>query len=119
MLRSLCGVALKSSQGVCNASNHCSRFPLTCRFRPIAGLGVVKGLGFAAVSYVGVSTAMEFAKDYVFQQFGSLPPSWMQIIGMLQLDVFFNIMFSAYLIRAVLWGMNKSGSKKSINWQGK
>ena len=94
-------------------------FRLLAAFGPSLAWSVVKGLGFAAVTYVGVSTAMEFAKDYVFQQFGSLPPSWMQIIGMLQLDVFFNIIFSAYFIRAVLWGMNKSGSKKSINWQGK
>lgn len=94
-------------------------FRLLGAFAPSLAWSVVKGLGFAAVSYVGVSTAMDFAKDYVMDQFGNIPASWVQILGMLQIDVCLNILFSAYLIRAVLWGMNKSGSKKSINWQGK
>ena len=94
-------------------------------FRALAwalpGLGwhLLKGLGFAAVTFTGVSLAMEQAKAYVFSSLGSLPSAWLQLLGVLQIDVYFNILFSAYIARAVLWGMNKSGSKSSMRWLGK
>lgn len=82
------------------------------------GWSLLRGLGFAAFTYVGVQQLMEWAKDYAFSSLGAVPAAWLQVLGMLQLDVCLNILFSAYLARAVLWGMNKSGNKSSIRWGG-
>lgn len=80
---------------------------------------LLKGLGFAAVTYTGVHLMMEEARDYVFTQLLSLPAEWIGLLGLLKLDVCFNILFSAYIARAVLWGMDKAtGSKSSIRWGG-
>ncbi|MCK1896515.1 DUF2523 domain-containing protein, partial [Pseudomonas aeruginosa] len=43
--------------------------------------------------------------------FPSAPTQWLQVLGLLQVDVCINILFSAYIARAVLWGMDKSGGK--------
>lgn len=88
-------------------------------FLPAMAWNVLRGLGFAAVSYVGVSAGMDFAKNYVMSKLTSIPQGWLDIAGLLQIDVCINILFSAYVARAMLWGMSKTGSKKSINFQGK
>lgn len=85
---------------------------------PIAW-SVLRGLGFAAVAYTGISAGMDWAKSYVFTSLGAVPAAWLQLLGVLQVDVAINILFSAYIARALLWGMNKSGSKSSIRWAGK
>lgn len=83
------------------------------------GWKLLRGLGFTAVTFTGVQLLMDQAKDYVFSQLFSLPGEWVQMIGLLKLDVCFNILFSAYVARAVLWGMNQStGSKSSIRFGG-
>lgn len=82
------------------------------------GWKLVRGLGFAAVTFTGVQLLMTQAKDYAFSQLGSVPASWLQIFGMLQIDVAINIYFSCYIARAVLWGMNKSGDKTGFRWMG-
>lgn len=94
-------------------------FRLLASFLPAMGWSLLRGLGFAAVSYVGVSAGMDFAKGYVMSKLTSISPAWLEIAGLLQIDVCINILFSAYIARAMLWGINKSGSKKSINFQGK
>lgn len=84
------------------------------------GWSLLRGLGFAAVAYVGISTMMEQAKEYVFSNLGAVPAEWLQMLGVLKFDVAINILFSAYIARAMLWGMNRaSGSKTSIRWGGK
>lgn len=80
------------------------------------GWKLVRGLGFTAVAYVGVQAFMDEAKDFVFDRLGSLPTEWLQILGLLQIDVYINILFSAYIARAVLWGMNASGGKTGFRW---
>lgn len=87
----------------------------------LPGLGwhLLKGIGFGAVAFTGVSVALDQAKDFVFASLGSTSAEWLQLLGVLQIDVFINILFSAYVARAVLWGMNKSGSKTSMRWLGK
>ena len=86
----------------------------------LPGLGwhLLKGLGFAAVTFTGVSLAMDQAKAHVFSSLGSAPAAWLQVLGVLQIDVCINILFSAYVARAVLWGMNKNGSKSGFRWLG-
>lgn len=83
------------------------------------GWKLVRGLGFAAVTYTGVNLVMNQAKDYVFSMLSSTPAAWLQVLGILQVDVAINILFSCYIARAVLWGMDKSGSKSGIRWSGK
>ncbi|SFB64176.1 DUF2523 domain-containing protein [Azotobacter beijerinckii] len=82
------------------------------------GWKLLRGLGFAAVTYTGLSTAMTWAKDFVFSSLVSVPPEWLNMLGLLQIDVCMNIYFSAYIARGVLSGMNSSGSKTSIRWFG-
>jgi len=84
------------------------------------GWKLLKGLGFIGVTYTGVHLMMSQARDYVFNHLMSLPGEWIQLIGLLKLDVCMNILFSAYIARAVLWGMDKAtGSKSAIRWGGK
>ncbi|MCY1287269.1 hypothetical protein D9M69_494030 [compost metagenome] len=75
---------------------------------------VLRALGFTAVTYVGVSVFMDQASAYIFDNLLSLPPNWVGLLGLLKLDVCFNILLSAYTVRAVLWGMNSSGGKSTI-----
>lgn len=91
---------------------------LFAAFLPSMVFSVLRALGFAAVSYVGVSTAMDFAKGYVMSKLGAVDSGWLQIAGLLQIDVCINILFSAYIARAILWGMSKTGEKKSITFKG-
>lgn len=88
-------------------------------FLPQMVVSVLKWLGFTAVTYVGVSTAMSFAKSYIYSKLGSIDNGWLEIAGLLQIDTCINILFSAYVARAVMWGMNKAGSKSSIVFRGK
>ena len=80
------------------------------------GWKLLRGLGFTAVSYVGIQSLMDWAKDYAFSALGSVPSSWLQVLGLLQLDVCLSIYFSAYIARAVLTGMNSSGEKNTVRW---
>lgn len=82
------------------------------------GWKLLRGLGFAAVTFTGVQFMMDEAKAYVFTHIASLPADWVSLIGLMKLDVCFNIYFSAYVARAIIWGMNQSGSKSSIRWGG-
>lgn len=82
------------------------------------GWKLLRGLGFAAFTYTGVNLLMNQAKDYAFSNLGGVPAEWLQVLGLLQVDVAINILFSAYVARAVLWGMNKSGGKSSIRFGG-
>ncbi|WP_419197888.1 DUF2523 domain-containing protein [Pseudomonas aeruginosa] len=67
------------------------------------GWKLLRGLGFTAVAFVGVKAVMDQAKDYVFSSLGGVPAQWLQVLGLLQVDVCINILFSAYIARAVLW----------------
>ncbi|HCL3955079.1 TPA: DUF2523 domain-containing protein [Pseudomonas aeruginosa] len=82
------------------------------------GWKLLRGLGFTAVAFVGVKAVMDQAKDYVFSSLGGVPAQWLQVLGLLQVDVCINILFSAYIARAVLWGMDKSGGKSGMRWTG-
>lgn len=80
------------------------------------GWSLLRGLGFTAIAYVGVSQLMNQAKDFVFNRLSMVPGEWLQIMGLLQIDVYINIVFSAYIARAVLWGMNSAGGKTGFRW---
>jgi hypothetical protein len=82
------------------------------------GWKLLRGLGFAAFSYVGISAVLDKAKEFAFASLGGLPGDWMSVLGMLKVDVCLNIMFSAYLARAVLAGIDKAGNKTSFKMGG-
>lgn len=83
------------------------------------GWKLLRGLGFAALSYVGIDAALSQAKTYAFSQLGSMPAQYLGVLGMLKIDVCLNILFSAYIARALLGGMNKQGSKTTMKWMPK
>ncbi|MFG3696291.1 DUF2523 domain-containing protein [Stutzerimonas stutzeri] len=83
------------------------------------GWKLLRGLGFGAVTFTGIQFMLDDAKAYVFQQLLSVPSEWIALIGLFKLDVCFNMLFSAYVARAVLWGMDRaSGSKSVIRFGG-
>lgn len=82
------------------------------------GWKLLRGLGFAAFTFVGVQALMDKCKEYVFTNLGSLPVEWLQVLGLLQVDTALNILFSCYVVRAVYWGMNQSGGKTGFRWKG-
>ncbi|MFS2161110.1 DUF2523 domain-containing protein [Pseudomonas sp. Pseusp122] len=83
------------------------------------GWKLLRGLGVGAVSYVGIQLVLDQAKQYAFSMLGSLPADWVGVLGLLKVDVCMNILFSAYVARAVLRGMDKSGNKSGFRWSGK
>lgn len=80
------------------------------------GWKLLRGLGFTAVAYTGVNLMMNQAKDFVFSNLTAIPPEWLQMLGLLKVDVCINIYFSAYIARAVLWGMNSAGTKTQMKF---
>ena len=52
------------------------------------GWKLLRGLGFTAVSYVGIQSLMEWAEDYAFSALGSVPSSCSRCLA------FFNLMFA-------------------------
>ena len=83
------------------------------------GWKLLRGLGIAAVSYIGIKAALEAARDYAFSALGSVPADWLGVLGLLKVDVCLNILFSAYIARAILAGVNKAGDRKGFQWSGK
>lgn len=82
------------------------------------GWKLLRGLGFTAFTYMGVKVLLDQAKSYFFSNMGSMPSAWVQVLGLLQIDVAISILFSAYIVRAVLSGMDSGGSKSGMRWTG-
>lgn len=80
------------------------------------GWKLLRGLGFAAVSYTGIKVALDAAKEYAFSSLGSVPNTWIAVLGLLKVDVCLNILFSALIASAVARGMSSSGSKTTFRW---
>jgi hypothetical protein len=82
------------------------------------GWKLLRGLGFTAVSYVGLSAALDKIKDLVMANFTSVPVEVINVLGLLKIDVCFNIILSALVARTLLRGFSSSGEKKSFRWGG-
>ncbi|UUC47477.1 DUF2523 domain-containing protein [Pseudomonas citronellolis] len=82
------------------------------------GWKLLRGLGFTAVTYTGLKLVLDQAKEHLFSLLGSTPAAWVQVLGLMQFDVAINIVFSAYIARAVLSGMDGNGSKSGMRWTG-
>ena len=74
---------------------------------------VLKALGIAAVSYVGINLVLEQASNYIQSQMGQTTLLMQQMLGLAKVDIAINLYLAAITTRAVLAGMNKvSGRKK-------
>ena len=80
------------------------------------GWKLLRGLGFAAVSYVGISAALDGLKDLAISKLGSVPATWINVLGLLQIDVVLSITFSALAARAILRGVDKAGKLDTFRW---
>lgn len=82
------------------------------------GWKLLRGLGFTAVSYVGVSAALDQIKSLAMSYFSSIPVEVLNVLGLLKVDVCFNIIISALVARTILRGFSKTGEKKTFRWGG-
>lgn len=82
------------------------------------GWKLLRGLGFTAVSYVGVSAALDQIKSLAMSNLTSVTPEALNVLGLLKVDVCFNIILSALIARTLLRGFSKSGEKKTFQWGG-
>lgn len=82
------------------------------------GWKLLRGLGFTAISYVGISAGLDKLKELAISNFNSVPAEYLNVLGLLKVDVCFSIIVSALLARTVLRGVSSSGSKKTMGWGG-
>jgi hypothetical protein len=62
------------------------------------------GIGYA--SYTGMNALVDMNQAQILALLNTLPPTTVQLIGVLKVGVCLNIWFSAFLIKLTLWGMN-------------
>lgn len=64
----------------------------------IASIGakILISLGFGFVTYTGFDLVLEYAKNYLFAAFDSLPLPTLQLLGLLGIDQLISLLFSAW-----------------------
>lgn len=86
-------------------------FPLIARFLALVVSGLVfralSSLGFAYITYTGLSSVVDTIKSYTIGLFSAVPADVVQILGLAKIDVAFNIMISAVIARLALAGMDR------------
>ena len=82
---------------------------------PLA-LKVLSALGIGTATYFGIWALFSWAKSYIFANIGGLPAEMVTFIGMLNIDVAINIIFSAFTIRLTISGINQGtdGMKRLV-----
>ena len=73
---------------------------------------ILRYLGIAAVTYVGVSFALSTLLDYLKDSLTGIPAHLVSIIGLSHFDIGINIYFSAVIASMVLKGLDKATDKK-------
>ena len=63
---------------------------------------LLSAVGVGWVSYNGIDALMNNLEGVVHSQFAGLPTAIVQIAALLKVDVFINIIFSAYAVRFAL-----------------
>jgi len=76
---------------------------------PLAGR-VLIGLGFAAISYTGLSVTLEWLKDEAVSRIQGMPADIVAMLGYMQVGVAISIITSAIGVRLVLEGLSAGGS---------
>lgn len=82
------------------------------------GWKLLKGLGFGLVAYTGITFFLDQTMSLVLNHLFDVPAGWIGLIKLLKVDVCIKIIFAAYTARAMLWGVNKSGSKTTLTYKG-
>lgn len=86
-------------------------FPLIAKFLALVVSGLVfralASLGFAYVSYTGLTSLIDSLKGYIVGLFSAVPSDVVMILGLAKIDVAFNIMLSAVVARLALAGMDR------------
>lgn len=86
-------------------------FPLIAKFLALVVSGLVfralASLGFAYVSYTGLTSVIDSLKVHIVGLFSSVPSDVVMILGLAKIDVAFNIMLSAVVARLALAGMDR------------
>lgn len=72
---------------------------------------VLISLGVAVVAYKGIDTSIAWAKDHFFTAAGGLPPTAVQVLGVMEIDTAAEIMFSALLLRLTFKGLSNGVAK--------
>ena len=67
-------------------------------------------LGFAWLSYKGVNTTIQFAKDMALSGLSGLPATALGLMSMMKVGEAISIVFSALLVRLTLAGLSQGGS---------
>lgn len=75
---------------------------------------VLISLGIGYVTYQGLSTAMDYMRDLVWINLGSLSADILQLVSVLQVDTAINIMFSAVAARLVIRGLSGGAITKMV-----
>ncbi len=86
-------------------------FPIIAKFLAMVVSGLVfralASIGFAYVTYSGISSLVESADSYIKGLFSGLPPYVSAILGIAKIDVAINIIIAAVITRLLLAGMDK------------
>jgi hypothetical protein len=73
---------------------------------------ILQAFGIGAVVFSGLTVVLEQLKQIVLDQFAGLPSDIVLIIGLMKIDVAFNIILSSILARMILSGINSTTGKK-------
>ena len=71
---------------------------------------VLLSLGFAAVSYTGLSASLTFLKAQALTQLGGLPVNAVSLLAYMKVGESISVITSALVVRMVLNGLSAGGS---------
>ena len=75
---------------------------------------ILKALGIGAVTYTGLTIAIDQLESMFLSSINGLAADVVGILGIMQIDVAFNMIVSSVIAKAILDGLNSTtGSKKS------
>jgi hypothetical protein len=75
---------------------------------------VMLALGFGFVTYQGIDALLGWIQTQIFSNLNNLPPTLIQLIGILQIGTAINIIFSAVAVRLLLNGLTSGSFKKLV-----
>lgn len=75
---------------------------------------VLVALGIGAVTYSGITTALDYAKSQALSALSAGPAELAQLLGFLGVGEFISIISSALLARLVLTGLSSGALKRFV-----
>lgn len=70
---------------------------------------VLFALGIGYVTFNGVNTLMDYARNQLQSYIGALPPEMLQIVGLMNIDIYINMVISAMVIKLGFKGVTAAG----------